>query len=136
MGTRRNTPIAVQHQEGLSAPLKQEVFWKKVHRKDAFLKQGRRCKYCLEPMLLKDATADHRLAKRKGGTTTSKNIAAACEACNSAKGHMTEHAFGIAIRRPGPHHRWGIWLAWSRRRIWSRCQKAERRILGLVGLAA
>lgn len=134
MGTRRNKSIDNQDTEGLSAPLKQETFWKRIHRADAAISQGRKCKYCTAPMSLEEATADHLVARKKGGKTTSWNIVAACQPCNSAKGHMSQHAFKMAVRRPQYHHRMSIWFASSRRRIWIRAWEAERRILRLVGL--
>lgn len=134
MGTRRNKSIDVQNSEGLSAPLRTEAFWRRIHRADAVIKQGRKCLYCTAPMSLQEATADHLLAQKKGGRTTTWNIGAACQPCNSAKGHMSQHAFKMAIRRPQYHHRMSIWLASSRRRIWIRAWEAERRILRLAGL--
>lgn len=136
MGTRRNKMIVKQNDEGLSAPLRQEVMWKKVHRVDAWIKQGRRCKWCLAPVAKEKVTADHRIARKAGGTTSSANIDAACGACNTAKGHMPEQGFKKAIRRPEHEHRMGIWLAYSRRTIWLRTAQAERRILQQVGMEA
>jgi len=134
MGTRRNKVIAAQHPEGLSAPLRQERFWLKIHRADAWRAQSRRCKYCAEPITLRQATADHRVAKKNGGMTSSENVSAACAPCNVAKHHMPEKAFQRAIRNPQPEHRWGIWMAWSRRRIWARTEAANLRLMRMVGL--
>jgi 5-methylcytosine-specific restriction endonuclease McrA len=135
MGTGRpKTPIVAQNPLGYAAPLPTERLWRRVHRIDAWREQGRRCKYCLSALPLKDATADHVTARRNGGTTSSKNIAAACPDCNNAKGHMPEKAFQKAIRRPTREQRWSLWRAWSRRRINARADAAVQRIAALVGL--
>lgn len=134
MGTRRNKVIAAQHPEGLSAPLRQERFWLKIHRADAWRAQSRRCKFCREPISLKEATADHKLARKNGGTTTSENIQVACADCNSAKGHKTDLYFKKAIRNPQPEDTWAVWRAWSRRTLWARAEAANLRLMRMVGL--
>jgi 5-methylcytosine-specific restriction endonuclease McrA len=134
MGTRRNTSIVTQHPAWLSAPTRAETLWRGVHRTDAWRRQGGRCCYCCEPLAMARVTADHVEPRRRGGGTSSRNIAAACRPCNSAKGHMPEKAFKRAIRRPEPQHKLSIWLAHARRRIWLRTMAAERRLLALVGL--
>lgn len=134
MGTRRNIVIATQHENGLAAPLRDERLWRRVHRDDAWRAQGRRCKYCREPLKAEAVTADHKLARRNGGITSAANIIAACQPCNTAKGSLPERAFQKAIRAPTHEHRMAIWVASFRRRIWVRCEMAQRRILKVVGL--
>ena len=135
MGTGRlKAPIMTQHPVGYTAPVEQERLWRKVHRADAWRMQGRRCKYCLSRLHEREATADHITARHNGGSTSSRNIVAACQPCNTAKGHMPEKAFQKAIRRPAREHRWAVWKAWSRRRINARADAAVQRIAALVGL--
>ena len=134
MGTRRNKTIESQNRTGLSAPLKNERFWLKIHRDDAWRAQGRKCKYCHEPLRKDQATADLRTARKNGGTTSTVNILVACGDCNVAKGARTELSFKRAIRDPAPTDTWGIWMAWSRRRLWLRAEAANTRLLRYVGM--
>jgi 5-methylcytosine-specific restriction endonuclease McrA len=79
------------------------------------------------------ATADHLTAQRHGGRTSGKNIKAACEPCNVTKGSRTEKRFQQLIRQPGENAPWSLLMAHMRFRIWSREEKAEQRILAVVG---
>lgn len=136
MGTGRpKQPILAQNPIGLSAPRRQEGMWRRVHRHDAWLAQGRRCKWCESPLPREAVTADHKRAVKNGGTTSSDNIYAACQPCNLAKGHLPEKSFKRAIRHPEREHRMAIWLAWSRRALEMRTQAAERRILSMAGVS-
>lgn len=65
----------------------------------ALLTQGGRCYYCRRPLIASEATADHRVPRSVGGETGAMNIVAACLACNSTKGEMSEAEF-LAMRRP------------------------------------
>lgn len=47
--------------------------------------QGGRCAYCKRRLEEREATADHRIPRRHGGTDDPSNIAAACLSCNSRK---------------------------------------------------
>ena len=137
MGTGRpKQPILAQNPIGLSAPMRAESMWRRVHRHDAWIAQGKRCKrckWCDSPLPKEKTTADHKMAFKNGGTTCADNIYAACQPCNLAKGHLPEKSFKRAIRHPESEHRMAIWLAWSRRTIEMRTQVAEKRILALVG---
>ena len=106
-----------------------DTTWARVFRADALAAQNGRCCYCREPIKHDDATAEHVRARRNGGTTNRENIRAACEACNLTKGSRSEAAFIRAIKNPAPGDGIHIWLAWSRRRIWLRTERACERIM-------
>ena len=44
------------------------------------------CRYCRKPISGFNATVDHILAKRYGGTDAPSNLAACCRACQNRKG--------------------------------------------------
>lgn len=105
----------------------------KAYRANALSAQGGYCKYCLCPLPRSKATADHRVARKHGGGDHQHNIAAACEACNKAKGHMTESAFRSAIRGNAslPIH---LMLVRFSRRMWMRTHAASKHIRRAAGL--
>lgn len=103
-------------------------------RREAWEDQGRCCKYCLAPLGFSESTADHRVPRSKGGTNVKANIVAACGPCNVAKGSMAPAEFKAAIKAPQAGARVGIWLAWSRRRVWLAAYRACRNISYAVGL--
>jgi len=88
---------------------------------EALKKQGGGCLYCFLPLEPDEATAEHRKARKRGGLDTARNIGAACEPCNRAKGHLPERVFLRAIRRPDfqrdpwPLHLAGIEIILRRR---------------------
>lgn len=49
------------------------------------VEQDGRCAYCKRFMSASQATADHRISRRNGGTDEPANIVAACQPCNSRK---------------------------------------------------
>jgi 5-methylcytosine-specific restriction endonuclease McrA len=57
------------------------------------------CRYCGDPVDVKAmngtklATIDHRVPLSRGGTWKRNNLVIACQACNSAKGGMTEEEY-------------------------------------------
>jgi 5-methylcytosine-specific restriction endonuclease McrA len=110
-----------------------ESAWTKVYRTEALAEQGNGCAYCFAPLTAKCATADHKKARSKGGTTEKENIKAACAPCNTAKGSNSEAAFKRRIKNPEPGDSILIWLAWSRRRIWLATRRACKRIAESVG---
>lgn len=109
-----------------------EQTWLRMYREEARAEQKGACAYCHEPISLAKTTGDHAKARIKGGTTTKKNIKAACEPCNKTKGSMSEAAFLRAIKNPQPGDSIFIWMAWSRRRIWLATERVCKRIRGLV----
>jgi 5-methylcytosine-specific restriction endonuclease McrA len=58
-----------------------------------FFGMGAKCYYCGLPLLLKDATRDHRIPRCRGGSDSIKNIVPACLLCNQRKGWRTEAEF-------------------------------------------
>ena len=107
----------------------------KAHRIDALSAQNGFCRYCLGPLTPREATADHRTPRARGGSNAKANIAAACRDCNMTKGMMDERLFQRLIAGPMAPTGLGIHLiaAWSRRRIWSAMHRACRRILKSAG---
>lgn len=109
-----------------------ERAWRRAYRSDAATDQDGLCLYCKEPLTSRTSTADHMHPRARGGRTTRKNIAAACRACNVAKGSMLTGEFMKAIKAPKPGAPFGIWMAYMRRRIWAKthrvCDRIERMV--------
>jgi 5-methylcytosine-specific restriction endonuclease McrA len=106
--------------------------WTRMYRVEAWIAQGGKCAYCHEPVARACATADHVDPLIGGGSTKRENIKATCASCNMTKGTMTEGAFLKLIKSPKPGDCIYIWLAWSRRRIWLRVERAQKRIMAMV----
>jgi len=47
--------------------------------------QGGRCRYCRRPLTRREATIDHVIPRRLGGSDDENNLVAACQPCNSRK---------------------------------------------------
>lgn len=103
-----------------------------MFRVEAWIAQEGKCQYCHEPIKRAAATADHKVARINGGTTKRENIKAACVACNKTKGNLSEGAYLKKIKSPAPGDNLHVWLAWSRRRIWLRTERACQRITRMV----
>jgi 5-methylcytosine-specific restriction endonuclease McrA len=56
-------------------------------RINVFLRDEFRCQYCGGEFSSHSLTFDHVIPRKLGGTTCWENIVAACEPCNSEKGH-------------------------------------------------
>lgn len=108
--------------------------WKKIYREDALREQKSICCYCFEPLNKSTVTADHVIPVSKGGTTSRKNIKACCQLCNSSKGNMPERKFKKLIKNPPKDATWGILMANSRYRIWTRMAKAQKKIYKCCGM--
>lgn len=106
--------------------------WLRMFALEAWIKQGCKCAYCRRPMQRSDITGDHVQPLINGGLTVRENVKAACSSCNYTKGHMSEAAFMKAIKSPKSGDSINIWLAWSRRRIWLRTERACKRIQAMV----
>lgn len=104
-----------------------------AHKREALAEQGGVCRYCLAPLTHRTATADHKLARSRGGTNERRNIVAACEPCNKAKGSMAVLSFTKCIKNPLGASL-AIHLAWSRRRVWLATYRACRGISYSAGL--
>ena len=59
-------------------------------RFNVFLRDDFRCQYCGNKFDSRDLTFEHVVPRSRGGRTTWENIVAACEPCNTAKGHHLE----------------------------------------------
>lgn len=106
--------------------------WIKMFALEAWIEQGHRCAYCRVPMARNELTGDHVEPLIHGGSTKRKNIKAACRDCNLTKGPLSEGAFLNLIKSPKTGDDIHIWLAWSRRRIWLRVERACKRINAMV----
>lgn len=64
--------------------------------------QGNRCYYCGKPFGRKNPpTVEHKTPLNRGGRSEPSNLAAACNACNNAKGGMTEAEYRAQVARLG-----------------------------------
>lgn len=109
-------------------------WWLRVARDNALTKQGYRCIYCLGRLSRSEATADHYRSRKKHGTDFHDNIVAACFNCNQAKGAMHGDEFRRLLKKDPPDAHYRIHLVASLRRIELRSQRAQKRILALVGI--
>lgn len=106
----------------------------RVFREDSWRDEGGRCAYCREPIEKHLITADHVVPRRKGGGVNKKNIKCACESCNNLKDKMSEKAFINLLKKPPKNAKLNILLASFRYRLWTREEKAEKKILLSVGI--
>jgi HNH endonuclease len=127
MTVQADSPFAFTHRER-----RKDKAWIRMFCVEAWIEQQHKCAYCHEPIGRDEATADHVVSISKGGSTKRKNIKAACRDCNLTKGHMSEAVFLKAIKSPQSGMSLHIWLAWSRRRIWLRTERACKRIERMV----
>ena len=103
--------------------------WKKLLRTEAVALQEGKCHYCRCPITMRTATADHKRPRKLRGPTNKDNIAAACLSCNQAKGILCEGQFFKLISKKVPRGTsTEILMAWSRRRVWKRANRACKRI--------
>jgi 5-methylcytosine-specific restriction endonuclease McrA len=119
--------LAVDHYAYTRRERRRDAPWIRMFAVEAWVKQDHKCAYCRMPMARSETTGDHVESLSCGGATNRKNIKAACRDCNMTKGSMTKGAFLKAIKRPacGNIH---VWMAWSRRRIWLRVERAQKHI--------
>lgn len=98
---------------------------------EALSAQKGRCFYCKSPLGEGRATADHRMARTKGGADCRENIAAACYPCNQVKADLPESYFFKLITGKNPPRRGGLdmMMIWSSRRIWKRAYRACDRLI-------
>lgn len=107
----------------------------RMYRGDALADQKMRCVYCKDRITRANATADHLTARKHGGKTERKNIKAACQPCNNAKGSMSAQQFRDLLHSPRIPSGIGKGCAWVRFVLNRRYEKAERRICRAVGMA-
>jgi hypothetical protein len=108
--------------------------WIRVACDDALVKQGYRCKYCKSRLSRSEATADHYRARARHGTNSKDNIVAACLRCNQAKGSMHGDHFLCLIKKDSAGTPYRIRVCSALRRIELESQRAQKRILALVGV--
>lgn len=111
---------------------KHDAMWTRMFAVDDWIKRGRICAYCHEPIERTAITGDHVDPVSRGGFTRRENVKACCVACNATKANMSEAAFLKAIKSPKPGEGIYIWMAWSRRRIWLRTERACKRIMAVA----
>jgi hypothetical protein len=112
-----------------------EIWYRHVLREAAWVKQGKRCKYCRTKIGLWEVTADHITPRDGGGETVPENIAAACIWCNKAKGSLPLTEFWRRLKvRPRRGDRVELLIAHIRWRLELRTQKACKRICRYVGI--
>ncbi len=99
------------------AMVRAENAYKKALRQDALLKQNKKCYYCYDIMTYDTVTAEHVKPRRLGGSTTRKNIKAACVNCNGAKADMPKRQFLKIIRHPPMDSSMQIKLCFIRHRL-------------------
>lgn len=86
--------------------------WLKAYRIEAHNRQDGRCRYCTRPLTLAEVTAEHRVPRCKGGSTSAENIDAACVACNRLKGSFSQDEFLRAILKPSCRRDgWPLYMA-------------------------
>lgn len=108
----------------------------RMYREEALSGQKMKCVFCHERITRANATADHLVARSRGGRTERKNIRAACKPCNSAKSNGKPTWFRDVLHGTGiPLGDRGLTAAWVRFRLNRRLEKAERRICRAVGMA-
>jgi 5-methylcytosine-specific restriction endonuclease McrA len=106
--------------------------WIRMQRRDAWIAQGKRCAYCRGAIKEHEITADHVVARARGGTDED-NIVAACRDCNRAKGSKSVPKFKRLLRRKSGLP-FDLALIRSRRRINLAGDRSVKRILASVGL--
>jgi 5-methylcytosine-specific restriction endonuclease McrA len=106
-----------------------EQAWLRMYRTEAAQEQNGKCLYCYIPLHADNVSGEHRMARHNGGSTTRKNIGAACRECNNAKQHMSEAAFLKKVKSPKRGDGLGVFLAHFRRRLWLRTHRACAHIL-------
>lgn len=72
-------------------------------RFNVFLRDRFTCQYCGHEFPSHALTFDHVIPRAKGGQTCWENVLAACEPCNTRKGHRTEMQPLRKPRMPTPH---------------------------------
>jgi 5-methylcytosine-specific restriction endonuclease McrA len=66
-------------------------------RENVYLRDGYECQYCGTRMGPRDLTLDHVMPRSRGGTTSWRNVVAACGPCNRRKGHRTPDEAGMPL---------------------------------------
>lgn len=105
----------------------------KADREAALRKQDGRCRYCLDPLTLKQVTRDHKTPRSAGGLDHKSNIAAACEPCNQTKGSIPFDTFMRLITAPRSGEPMQFRMVWVSRRLNTALIKMEKRLDKALG---
>ena len=73
----------------------------KKHRHTLYGKQEGCCAGCLQHFPFRNLTVDHIVPQAKGGTDHLDNLQLLCNACNSAKGTLSQAAFVAKLKSQG-----------------------------------
>jgi 5-methylcytosine-specific restriction endonuclease McrA len=111
-----------------------EKIFLRMYRHDSVTKQRLRCVYCKEKLPHEKATADHLRARAHGGTTERKNIKAACQRCNNAKGSLSESQFKDIMHSTNVPSDLRHLKSWMRFRLERKTQAAIKRLCRYIGM--
>ncbi len=130
MGRRRGNRFGLTpHQQR-----KLDQAFDRADREDALRKEHGRCHYCRTKLTIRTVTRDHVDPRALGGSNQRKNIVAACERCNVAKGSMPYKQFVRMIRFPEFGDPVQFWLINMDLRINKALQKMERGLAKALGI--
>lgn len=115
--------------------MRTEQMFQRLYVSEDWSARRGRCAYCTAKMSREDATGDHRVARKHGGSVNRENIKAVCKPCNAAKGTMSEAAFKAMLRSsfPPPYGEAKL-CAWIRHRLEKATRKSLLRICRYAGL--
>lgn len=65
-----------------------------------------RCQYCSNNLTSRESSMDHVLPRSQGGTTSWKNVVAACHTCNRRKGGRTPHQARMPLLKEPIEPQW------------------------------
>lgn len=106
----------------------------RIYREDSLRNQNHECMFCYEPLTYKNVTAEHKIARSKGGGDTKENIGASCVECNKLKDKMSDKEFTNAIKKFPTNKDVRFLLAWSRRKINLQTSRSIKNIKQLFGV--
>jgi 5-methylcytosine-specific restriction endonuclease McrA len=106
----------------------------RAYRNDAWVKQGKKCEYCLNRISEEAVTADHLRSRARGGSTERQNIKAACHRCNLIKGPLSEKEFKRLLDSRDIPVNWQILEIWLNRRLEKKLAQALVRLCKYTGM--
>ncbi len=71
-----------------------------VTKTNVLLRDEYTCQYCGRKLSERTGTVDHVVPTSRGGKHNWRNVTAACEDCNVAKGDRTPREVGMKLKRP------------------------------------
>lgn len=102
--------------------------WKRAARVEAWTEQDCNCCYCKAPLTRDELTAEHKEARKHGGSDERRNIAAACRWCNEGRGSLPKAKFMKLLKSPAPSPYFAIRMAQISYRIERRTRTAVKRV--------